>query len=229
MVIPIYDEERSVAKVLCEVRHYAAGADVLCVDDGSEDRTCSILSAEPGIMLLEHAANEGYGRSLIDGFAFAQSQGYGRVVTIDCDEQHEPALIGRFLVALDELGVDVVSASRYLELSPADDDPPNDRKAINETVTDRINEITGWQLTDAFCGFKAYRVHALSQLTLDEGGYAMPLQFWIRAWRAGLTVAELAIPRIYNDSDRSFGADLDYPAKRLEYYQSVIDTEMARA
>jgi len=227
VVIPVYNEERSVAKVLCEVRHYAPTCDILVVDDGSTDTTRRILSAEHGIKLLTHVANEGYGRSLIDGFAFAHAGGYyRRLVTIDCDEQHEPALVPRFLEHLDATGADVVSASRYLESFPEDRDPPDDRRRINRVITWRINEITGWQLTDAFCGFKAYRVAALDRLALDEPGYAMPMQFWIRAWRAGLKIVEIAIPRIYNESDRSFGADLDFPDRRLLYYESVMDAEL---
>jgi dolichol-phosphate mannosyltransferase len=228
VIIPIYNEARSVAKVLCQVRHHAAGADVLCVDDGSTDETPRILGSQPGVMVLAHAGNEGYGRSLIDGFAFAQATGRDRMVTIDCDEQHEPALIGSFMAALDETGADVVSASRYLSAFENDHDAPPDRRRINEIVTERIRSLTGFQISDAFCGFKAYRVASVSRLTLDEAGYGMPLQFWMRAAAAGLTVVERPIPRIYSDSDRTFGADLDFPERRLAYYQSVIDAEVAR-
>lgn len=226
VIIPIYNEASSVAKVLCQVRHHAAGADILCVDDGSTDETPRILASESRILVLAHAANEGYGRSLIDGFAFGQATGRDRMVTIDCDEQHEPALIGSFLAALDETGADVVSASRYLSPSEDDDDAPADRRRINRVVTERVRELTGYEITDAFCGFKAYRVASVSRLALDEPGYGMPLQFWMRAAAAGLTIVERPIPRIYSDSDRSFGADLDFPERRLAYYQSVIDAEV---
>lgn len=228
VIIPIYNEARSVAKVLCQVRHHAAGAGILCLDDGSTDETPRILASEPGIMVLAHAGNEGYGRSLIDGFAFAQATSQDRMVTIDCDEQHEPALIGSFLEELDETGADVVSASRYLTDSEDDQEAPEDRRRINGIVTQRIRELTGYEITDAFCGFKAYRVASVSRVTLDESGYGMPLQFWVRAAAAGLTVVERPIPRIYSDSDRSFGADLDFPERRLAYYQSVIDAEVSR-
>jgi len=229
VIIPIYNEARSVAKVLCQVRHHAAGAGILCVDDGSTDETARILASEEGIMVLAHSGNEGYGRSLIDGFAFAQATSQDRMVTIDCDEQHEPALIPAFLDALDQTGADVVSASRYLSASFDDDDAPVDRRRINGIITERIRGLTGYEISDAFCGFKAYRVASVSRVALDEPGYGMPLQFWMRAAAAGLDVVERPIPRIYSDSDRSFGADLDFPERRLAYYQSVIDAEVVRA
>ena len=55
-----------------------------------------------------------------------------------------------------------------------------------ERITAEINSVTGWGLTDAFCGFKAYRLPALDCIRLDEPGYAMPLELWAKAWKCGL-------------------------------------------
>jgi hypothetical protein len=62
---------------------------------------------------------------------------------------------------------------------------------------------------------------------VDEPGYAMPLEFWARAWRAGVTVCEMPVERIYNESDRSFGQDLDDPARRFAYYMDVWERALA--
>src|SRR5690606_41659504 len=78
-------------------------------------------------------------------------------------------------------------------------------------------------------GFKAYRVEALARLRLSEPGYAFPLQFWIQAARAGLTVIERPVPLIYVPSfERRFGGELDDAEKRLAYYMEVIETEVAK-
>jgi dolichol-phosphate mannosyltransferase len=92
---------------------------------------------------------------------------------------------------------------------------------VNREVTAAINRVTGWGLTDAFCGFKAYRADALAGLRLREPGYAMPVELWARAWRAGLRVVERPVERIYLDPGRSFGVDLDDPAARLRHYLAV--------
>jgi len=105
--------------------------------------------------------------------------------------------------------------------SPVVGTAPPERRAVNDAVTKEINSVTGWSLTDAFCGFKAYRADALGRLHLTEGGYALPLQVWAEAYRAGLCVVELPEERIYFDGDRSFGQDLDDPVKRLGYYLRV--------
>jgi dolichol-phosphate mannosyltransferase len=78
------------------------------------------------------------------------------------------------------------------------------------------------QLTDAFCGFKAYRVESLQKLDLTEQGYAMPLELWVQAAHAGLKIVEVAVPLIYLDEKRSFGGSLDDAERRLAHYREVI-------
>ena len=219
VLLPVYNEGTRVGAVLNAVRAVFDGP-VLVVDDGSTDDTPSVLRARPDIVLLRHEANRGYGRSLVDGFDAALERGAVEVVTMDCDGQHEPAHIPEFLGALAE-GWDIVSGSRYLPDSPTEGDAPPERRAVNARVTEEINRVTGWSLTDAFCGFKAYRADALRAMRLSEPGYALPLQVWAEAHRAHLRVEELPVTRIYFDGDRSFGQDLDDPDRRLGYYLDV--------
>jgi hypothetical protein len=54
----------------------------------------------------------------------------------------------------------------------------------------------------------------------------MPLQLWVQAARAGLTIREIPIRLIYNDPNRYFGGDLDDHHIRLMHYVNVIKTEM---
>ncbi len=224
VVLPVYNEAGTVGDVLEAVRAVFDGV-VIVVDDGSDDGTEKVLSGRHDIVTVCHAENRGYGRSLEDGFELARSLGAARVLTMDCDGQHEPAHIPGFLSALEE--ADIVSGSRYLAGSEAVGVAPAGRRAVNAQVTAEINAVTGWGLTDAFCGFKAYRADALGKLRLTEPGYAMPLELWARAWKAGLKVTELPVERIYFDGDRSFGADLDDPERRLAYYMRVWNETLA--
>jgi dolichol-phosphate mannosyltransferase len=84
------------------------------------------------------------------------------------------------------------------------------------------------KLTDAFCGFKAYRTASLDKLTPSENGYAMPLELWVQAAQANLNIIELPVPLIYLDEARSFGGVLDDAATRLEYYHLVLDRSIAK-
>lgn len=226
IVLPLYNEEATLARVLAQVRGAAPGAEVLVVDDGSTDRSPAILRDATGIIVLTHGQNQGYGQSLIDGFAYALAHGHEAVVTIDCDEQHEPRQIPQFLAALAE--ADIVSGSRYLDPLAGGDPAPPDRQRLNEEITARLRALTGYPITDAFCGFKAYRASALRLLRLDEPSYGLPLQVWIQAAHHRLRVVELATPRIYKNPNRQFWGGLDVVAVRRQYYERVIQREVQR-
>ena len=225
--LPVYNEESHLADVLREVRRFSR--DVLVVDDGSNDRTPHLLAETEGIAVARHRINQGYGAALRTAFEYTLSQGYDALVTIDCDGQHEPRLIPEIVAALDadpHDPADIVSGSRYLRDFEGDNLAPEDRRRINLQITKQINHCFGLNLTDTFCGFKAYRASALAHLDITELGYAMPLQLWVQAVRHGLKVVEFAVPRVYLDETRSFGGSLDDAARRLAHYQDVIRREM---
>ena len=147
-------------------------------------------------------------RPCSSAFQYAQDHDFELLVTIDCDGQHEPCRIPQFFEACTS-EVDLVSGSRYLKQFDGDTPPPPERRRINEQVTAELNRRLGLSLTDAFCGFKCYRVDALRRLSIHEAGYAMPLEVWVQAAAAGWRIIELPVPLIYLDEKRSFGGVLD--------------------
>ncbi|MCH2151935.1 MAG: glycosyltransferase family 2 protein [Phycisphaerales bacterium] len=223
--IPVYNEAAFVTEVLEEVRQYAD--DILVIDDGSTDSTARLLSEQP-VKVVRHSTNRGYGRSTRDMIRWAAEDGFEWLITMDCDRQHEPATIPVFAdrIACDD--VDVISGSRYLVEHDGDDSPPEDRQNINRQITEELNHRLDLKLTDAFCGFKAYRISACKSLRLDVDGYDFPMQFWVRAVAAGLKIDELPVRLIYNDPSRSFGGPLDDSRRRLRIYQSTLHEELIR-
>ncbi len=218
IAIPIYNEAKHVSGVLAEVRRYAN--DILVVDDGSIDGSSQILDNEIGLFRETHAKNRGYGAAISTAFDFTIRHGYDVLVTMDCDGQHQP---DRIPVLLERIGnADIVSGSRYLRDFRQDTPAPTDRRFINAQITGKLNEKFGLNITDAFCGFKAYRRHALEQLKVTETGWGMPLQVWVEAAKLGLRITEIGVPRLYIDPNRTFGAMND-PTERLNYYHNVIE------
>jgi len=112
VAIPVYNEEPYLPRVLAAVRRHAD--DVLVVNDGSTDRTGALLAEQADVHTITHPENRGYGQSLIDAFQFATRHGYDWMITMDCDEQHEPAQIPDFVAATRADDADVISGSRYL-------------------------------------------------------------------------------------------------------------------
>lgn len=226
VIIPVYNEEDSVVQVFEELRSHYQG-DILIIDDGSLDRSMERLK---GIhcshcKAITHRSNMGYGASLMSGFSYAIGAKYEFTITMDCDLQHEPKQIREFING--DAAIDILSGSRYLNLESASGTAPTDRVKINQQITKQINEITGYKLTDAFCGYKRYRTSMLSKMTLSENSYGFPLQLWLQAWKVKATVSEIAVPRIYTDAKRSFGPTLDNPKDRMEYYQRIISQGLA--
>ncbi|MBS3808209.1 MAG: glycosyltransferase family 2 protein [Bacteroidales bacterium] len=225
--IPVYNEEKNIHQIIRQIQDLPYDLNVLVIDDGSEDNTKAILQDISGIHTIFHASNEGYGQTLIDGFNYCIEKGYDNVITIDSDKQHQPEEIPLFLEAAEGSRSDILSGSRYLH--PGQETymkAPVDRVKVNRRITEKINALTGYQLTDAFCGFKLYRVDALKKLKLTEPGYGMPLQLWIQAGINKLSVSEVPVELIYFDHNTGVA----YPSlmnlcRRYRYYLKIIEKE----
>ncbi len=229
IAIPVYNEEKYVLGVIDKVKRFHH--DILLIDDGSTDQTPHLLAQlarQAHIQLLTHEKNIGYGQSLIDAFALAADQGYDWVITMDCDEQHEPERIPDFIEQIQTDRWDLISGSRYMHRFTNNDAPPGDRQAINQTITSLLNELFNLELTDSFCGFKAHRVSAMQRLQLSESGYAFPMQLWPQAVAARLRITEIPVRLIYNDPNRHFGGMLDNADCRLQHYLTVLRQEMQK-
>lgn len=241
IAVPVHNEAKYVRAVLSKILEQADAAStrpgtpfavrVLVVDDGSTDATPQVLDelAQSGrIDVIRHATNLGYGQALIDAFDAADRGGNEWVITMDCDEQHEPAAIPRFLDEIARDQHDIISGSRYLDPDASDDAPPPERRAVNRAVTAELNDTLDLTLTDGFCGFKAHRVSAMRRLALTETGYAFPMQFWVQAAAHRLAIAEIPVRLIYVDLHRTFGNGLDQREARLAHYRCVMHRELAR-
>jgi len=113
IIIPAYNEEKNIGKVLSEIRNLNLEADVLVVNDGSHDRTEDVVCRE-NVQVVSLPYNLGYGGALQTGFKYAVKMGYKYVVQFDSDGQHDPNDINIILDKLKADDVDVVIGSRFL-------------------------------------------------------------------------------------------------------------------
>lgn len=219
--LPVYNEAAHVDSVLDLVKQFSPN--VLAVDDGSTDGTRQRLSQRTDVQVELHRENRGYGGALATAFDFAMKHDYRWLVTIDCDGQHQPQLIRDFIQRAEVTQADIVSGSRYLKKFVGDSEPPEQRRWVNRQITADLNRMFGFQLTDAFCGFKAYKVESLRRLKITEYGYGMPLELWVQAACHDFQIVELPVPLVYTGEQRSFGEQMDDTATRLNYYHGVIE------
>src|SRR5690606_11393104 len=101
VVIPALNEQDSVANVVRDVRRAVPTARCLVVDDGSIDRTREAARAA-GADVLVLPYNLGVGGAMRAGFRFARDHGFGVVIQVDADGQHDPAVIPELIAGLSE-------------------------------------------------------------------------------------------------------------------------------
>src|SRR3954471_2255541 len=88
-VVPTYNEEGTVARVVTRIHEQAPEFEVVVVDDGSTDATAE-QAEKAGARVVRHPFNLGIGGAVQSGFTYALENGYDRLVQIDGDGQHDP-------------------------------------------------------------------------------------------------------------------------------------------
>jgi glycosyltransferase involved in cell wall biosynthesis len=114
IIVPAFQEEANILRVLEDIRTQMPVVDVLVVNDGSTDQTAPLARAA-GVKVIDHPYNMGIGAAIQTGFKYAHAHQYTEALQIDGDYQH-PALEGpRLLRLLSEEGADMVIGSRFIE------------------------------------------------------------------------------------------------------------------
>ncbi len=152
IIIPAYNEERSVGKVIEGIRTHLSQADILIVNDGSKDRT-SEKARGCEAMVLDLPFNLGIGGAMQAGYKYAFEKGYDIAIQVDADGQHDPKEIPKLLHALTEKKVDMVIGSRFL----GDSEFKSSRmRRIGISFFSRvISAIARQKITDPTSGFRA--------------------------------------------------------------------------
>ena len=110
VAIPAWNEEGSIADVIAKVREHRPEADILVVDDGSTDQTAE-FAEQAGATVVSLPFNVGVGGAMRTAFLHAKRRGYGALVQVDADGQHDPADLDRVLDGLAD--ADVVVGTRF--------------------------------------------------------------------------------------------------------------------
>src|SRR3569833_1244099 len=113
-IVPAFDEEANIGRVVDELRAYDGALDIVVVDDGSYDRTAAVARAH-GAVVLRLPFNLGIGGSVQTGFRYAYEQGYDVAVRVDGDGQHDPAQLDAILAPVLAGTADLVVGSRFAE------------------------------------------------------------------------------------------------------------------
>ncbi|MBF0518044.1 MAG: glycosyltransferase family 2 protein [Nitrospirae bacterium] len=161
IIIPAFNEEKSIGMVIDKIHKAAPEVDILVVSDGSTDATVAI-SRGLGAHVINHAFNLGYGGALQSGFRFALKKHYDVVITMDADGQHDPAYIINLLEARAGHGANVVIGTRFLE---SDYKTGIFKRAGIFLFSTIIRIYTGKTMTDPTSGFQLIDKAVLTYLS----------------------------------------------------------------
>lgn len=198
VIIPTYNEIRSLPGTLAKVLAADSRVDVLIVDDNSPDGTGDWVKQHElfgkRIHLLARSGKLGLGSAYRDGFRWAIDQGYEACLEMDADLSHDPADVPRLVDALDA-GADLAVGSRYLNGVRVMNWPEH-RLLLSTTASRYVRAVTGLPLTDATSGFKAIRTSVLRPLDwkrFKTEGYGFQVELHYFLWQAGAKLVEVPI------------------------------------
>jgi len=171
VIIPAYNEARSIAGVVSGLNKRYPDIDVLVIDDGSQDGTAGLAQVS-GAKVLSHSFNMGYGVSLQTGYKYAIREGFQYVVQMDGDGQHDPSDVISLLENIKDSSCDIVFGSRFLG--------PNNYKASFYRMTGIrffrlvLRLLSGQDISDPTTGFQAMNRRVLELFAQDVFPYDYP-------------------------------------------------------
>jgi len=151
VIIPAYDEEKSIDRVIKEVQENLPDADIVVIDDGSRDGTAK-RAREAGARVLCHPVNLGPGAATQTGYKYALRHSHELVVQLDGDSQHDPRSIRDLLNVLEDESCDLVIGSRFLGSQGYK--PPVIRKIGMSFFAALTSVIVRQKITDSTSGFR---------------------------------------------------------------------------
>ena len=195
IVIPAYNEEHGIAEIARRVLSVStdlkkagiAHLELLVVDDGSRDRTAEVASAIPGVDLIRHPMNRGYGAALKTGFSKASGDLIG---FLDADGTYPPEYFPQLCVAALN-GTDLVIGSR---MAGEDSQMPITRRIGNLFFATLLSLLGRQKVTDSASGMRVFKREILEQIYPLPDGLNLTPVMSTRALHEGVSISEVPIP-----------------------------------
>lgn len=208
-IIPAYNEHTRVGNVVRAALPYVQ--QVIVVDDGSTDGTGE-AARQAGATVIRHVENSGAGAATMTGIEAARRLGAQVIVTLDADEQHDPADIPRLLEPIERDTADIVFANRFGQRNKI----PAIRRVFNAIGNLVTLFAAGMWVQDSQSGYKALGPKALREIELKMRGFEFCTEIvreaGVHRWR----IAEIPAKVIYSE----------YTLKKGQSFSSGVRTAM---
>ena len=193
VVMPVYNEAAPIQKAIEAVLRQPMVAQLIVVDDGSNDSTPELLnsiqSSDPRVVIRRHQVNRGKGAAVRTGFSVMTSP---IVVIQDADLEYDPAEYPKLLQPIIDGRADVVFGSRFVGSEA--------HRVLyfwhflgNRFLTLLSNAFTNLNLTDMEGGLKAFTHDVISKIQIKEDRFGLEPELTAKVARLGVRVYEMAI------------------------------------
>lgn len=211
LIIPAYNEEASIEKVVENIRNNYPNYDYVVINDGSEDATSQICHSR-GYNVVDHPVNLGLAAAFQTGMKYAYQHGYDAAMQFDADGQHRPEFISGLLKKMKE-GYDVVIGSRFVEKKK----PHSLRMLGSCLISSAIRLATGKRINDPTSGMRLYGRKVMKTLAenINYGPEPDTISFLIKK---GMKVEEVQVDMADRDGGESyltFGKSIKYMVRML--------------
>jgi dolichol-phosphate mannosyltransferase len=206
VIIPTFNEAKSLASTVEGLLKQVTSFDVLVVDDNSQDRTAeiadSLASRQSRVNVLHRKSKQGLGPAYIAGFQYAFENDYDVVVEMDADGSHQAHDLPRILLALEH--ADLAIGSRWV-IGGSVQNWPLSRKFLSRFGNLYAKLMLGTHIHDMTSGFRAYRAKFLEKLIsspVSSQGYSFQVELAYRAAKTGI-VKEVPITFVERTEGKS--------------------------
>lgn len=218
LLIPAYNEEKHLQKVIANCRSYFL--DIIVVDDGSIDQTAKVVknlqqSGKYRLIFLRHSKNKGKGAALDTGFKYALKKRYQGVVTLDADNQHDPREIKKFLEMVEQEKPDLIIGSRFQNTQGM----PFVRLGTNYVTSWIISKIAGQKIEDVQSGFRYISAKIIKNIELRTKNFETEPELILKAAWLGYKIKNIPISTIYYEG---FISQVNKTTDTLKFFSLIL-------
>ena len=200
-IVPAFNEEGSVGRVIDELRAFDPGLEIVVVDDGSTDRTRDVAEAR-GARVLRLPFNLGIGGAVQTGFRYAWERGFDVAVRVDGDGQHDPRELDRVLEPVLAGEADIAVGSRFAARSGGYRSSRSRRVGIR-VLAAIVSALTRQRITDPTSGFQAVNRVGIRLFAADYPHDYPEAEATVMVFKHRLRVREVPIAMRPRESGRS--------------------------
>ena len=199
VIMPAYNAARTIVKTYHEVMATGIVDRVIIVDDSSSDETVKIAARLPGVELIEHLCNLGYGANQKTCYRRALQAGADIVIMVHPDYQYTPKLIPAIVAMIGSGEYHCVLASRILGGRALAGGMPWWKYYANRFLTFGENILLGTKLSEFHSGYRAFSASLLQQLPLHRNSddFIFDNQILVQIHNLGYVIAEISCPTKY--------------------------------